>query len=101
MRTAIAADDPDDFDAQLRAAHRHLDLFAAASEEPDPAPAAPKAAKPAPLPSGGYVPEAGPPSPDVIFRAAVRAAKGEGRPRGDLARYIDEGNGSSVGFRIN
>lgn len=99
-RTIIDPDD--DFDAQVRAASRRSDLFAAPTDDdPEPTVTTPKAAAPAPLPSGGHIPEAAPPSPDAIFRAALRAAKGEGRPRGDLARYVDEGNGTSVSFRIN
>ena len=99
-RTIIDPDD-DDFDAQVRAARSRNDLFAQVDDDPEPTMTTPKAAAPAPLPSGGHIPETAPPSPDAIFRAALRAAKGEGRPRGDMARYVDEGNGSSVGFRIN
>lgn len=101
MRTALDPDDPAGFDAQLRAAGRHHDLFAApVDDEPEPSPAAPKAATPAPLPSGGNPPPSAPPSAEEILRGAIRTAKGEGRPR-HLDRYIDEGEGSAVGFRIN
>ena len=99
-RTTIDPDD-DDFDAQVRAARSRNDLFAQVDDDPEPTVTTPKAATPAPLPSGGNPPPSAPPSAEEILRGAIRTAKGEGRPRGGMARYVDEGNGSSVGFRIN
>lgn len=75
MRTALAADDPDGIDAQMRAAARRLDPFATTPDEPDPTPAAPNAATPAPLPSGGHAPDYSAPDGDKWLRDEVRRLK--------------------------
>lgn len=87
----------DDFDTQLRAAHRRSDLLAPTDDESEPAPAGPKAATPAPLPGGAATPHYAPavPSGDALLRAAIAAARGESIPH-HLRPFVSVTGTSSV-----